>query len=156
MRFGWVKCRELFILFYYSGWFFWGGGSSRGIMVRVRLVNQKFAGSSRRYGRDCRWWSECPALFPTEVRPSTKPPIAPRVPQHWLPTAPGGVHSVCLFVCVHFSQLCVCALGWVKCRARVPSMGHPTWRHVTSFPFHFSILVAPSGPKWEAQLLIIT
>ncbi len=107
MRFGWVKCRELFILFYYSGCcFFGGGGSSRGIMVRVRLVNQKFAGSSRRYGRDCRWWSECPALFLTEVRPSTKPPIAPRAPQHWLPTAPGGVHSVCLFVCVHFSQLC--------------------------------------------------
>ncbi len=137
-----------FILFYYSGWFFWGGGrSSRGIMVRVRLVNQKFGGSSRRYGRDCRWWSECPALFPTEVRPSTKPPIAPRAPRHWLPTAPGGVHSVYLFVCVPFSQLCVCALGWVKRRARVPSMGHHTWRHVTSFPFHFSILVAPSGPK---------
>ncbi len=115
-----------FILLFRLLFFFGGGGSSRGIMVRVRLVNQKFAVSSRRYGRDCRWWSECPALFLTEVRPSTKPPIAPRAPQHWLPTAPGGVHSVCLFVCVHFSQLCVCALGWVKRRARVPSMGHHT------------------------------
>ncbi len=41
----------------------------------------------------------------TEVRPLSKapnPPTAPRVPQHWLPTAPG-----------------VYALGWVKCRAQI-------------------------------------
>ncbi len=36
------------------------------------------------------------------------------------------VHGVCVFttVCVHF--------GWVKCRARIPSMGHHTWPYVTS------------------------
>ncbi len=26
---------------------------------------------------------------------------------------------------------CVCALGWVKCRAQIPSMGHHTWPHTT-------------------------
>ncbi len=36
------------------------------------------------------------------------------------------VHGVCVFtaVCVHF--------GWVKCRARIPSMSHHTWSYVTS------------------------
>ncbi len=36
------------------------------------------------------------------------------------------VHGVVLFtaVCVHF--------GWVICRARIPSMGHPNWPYVTS------------------------
>ncbi len=35
------------------------------------------------------------------------------------------VHGVCMFpaVCVH--------LGWVKCRARIQSMGHHTWLYVT-------------------------
>ncbi len=32
----------------------------------------------------------------------TEPPTAPQAPQYWLPTA-----------------LCVCALGWVKCRAQI-------------------------------------
>ncbi len=39
----------------------------------------------------------------------------------------GCVFTVC--VCVHY---CVCALGWVKCRAQIPSMGHHTWPQVTS------------------------
>ncbi len=35
------------------------------------------------------------------------------------------VHGVCVFtaVCVH--------LGWVKCGAQIPSMGHHTWSYVT-------------------------
>uniref|UniRef100_A0A672TBF2 Dishevelled associated activator of morphosis 2 n=1 Tax=Sinocyclocheilus grahami TaxID=75366 RepID=A0A672TBF2_SINGR len=53
----------------------------------------------------------------------TEPPTAPQAPQHWLPTTP-GVCSGC--VCVHY---CVCALGWVKCRAQIPSMGYHTWPH---------------------------
>ncbi len=36
-------------------------------------------------------------------------------------------HGVC--VC---SLLCVCALGWVKRRVQIQSMGHHTWPHVTS------------------------
>ncbi len=32
-----------------------------------------------------------------------------------------------LWLCVHY---CVCALGWVKCRAQIPSMGHHIWQHV--------------------------
>ncbi len=56
----------------------------------------------------------------------TEPPTAPRAPQHkWLPTAP-GVCSWCVFtaVCVH--------LGWDKCRAQIPSIGHHSWPYVTS------------------------
>ncbi len=34
-----------------------------------------------------------------------------------------------LQVCVH---CCECALGWVKCREQIPSMGHHTWPHTTS------------------------
>uniref|UniRef100_A0A8C1TK71 Golgi associated, gamma adaptin ear containing, ARF binding protein 3a n=1 Tax=Cyprinus carpio TaxID=7962 RepID=A0A8C1TK71_CYPCA len=43
----------------------------------------------------------------------------------WLPNVP-GVCSWCVSVhcCVHF--------GWVKCRARILSMGHHTWLYVTS------------------------
>ncbi len=51
----------------------------------------------------------------------------------WLPTAPG----VC--VCLFTTHCCVCALGWVKCRAQIPSMGHHSWPHVTSFPFSFQL-----------------
>ncbi len=32
-------------------------------------------------------------------------------------------------MCVH---CCECALGWVKCRGQIPSMGHHTWPHTTS------------------------
>ncbi len=41
------------------------------------------------------------------------------------------VHGVCVFtaVCVHF--------GWVKCRARILSMGHHTWLYVTSLSLFF-------------------
>ncbi len=63
----------------------------------------------------------------------TKPPTAPWAPQHkWLPTAP-GVCSRCVFtaVCVIF--------GWVKCRARIPSMGHHTWPYVTSLSLNSAI-----------------
>ncbi len=66
------------------------------------------------------------------------------------------VHGVCVFtvcvcsrcVCVHgvcvqgVCSRCVCALGRVKCRARIPSMGHHTWLYVTllsCFHFHTSL-----------------
>ncbi len=44
---------------------------------------------------------------------------------------------VLLQVCVH---CCECALGWVKCRGQIPSMGHHTWPHTTSLSFSLSIL----------------
>ncbi len=43
----------------------------------------------------------------------------------------GWTIPVLLQVCVH---CCECALGWVKCRGQIPSMGHHTWPHTTS-PF---------------------
>ncbi len=39
------------------------------------------------------------------------------------------LHMTLLQVCVH---CCECALGWVKCRGQIPSMGHHTWPHTTS------------------------
>ncbi len=74
-----------------------------------------------------------PAIF-------TEPPAAPRAPQQYgCPLLWVCVHGVCVCVCVcvcvvHYSLLCVCALGWVKCRAHIPSMGH------TSRPFLFLFL----------------
>ncbi len=50
-----------------------------------------------------------------------KPPIAPRALEQWLPNAPGAC-SQC--VCVFTIHCCVCALGWVKCRGPISSMGH--------------------------------
>ncbi len=52
-----------------------------------------------------------------EVRPlsnGTKPPTSPPI---WL-------HTVCVYYCV-------CALGWVKCRAQILSMGHHTCSNLT-------------------------
>ncbi len=44
---------------------------------------------------------------------------------------------VCVCVCVFCVCVCVCSLlcvhvGWVKCRAQIPSMSHHTWPYVTS------------------------
>ncbi len=49
------------------------------------------------------------------------PNCSPGAAAIWLPTAP--------YVC---SLPCVCALGWVKCRAQIPSMDHHIWPHITS------------------------
>ncbi len=66
--------------------------------------------------------SECTALSSPSIPRLRCPWARHRIPK-WLPTAPG----VC--VCVH--AVCV-HLGWVKCRALIPSMGYHTWPHVTS------------------------
>ncbi len=42
------------------------------------------------------------------------------------------VHSVCVFT----THCCVCALGWVKCRSPISSMGHHTWQYITFFFFY--------------------
>ncbi|MCJ8730019.1 hypothetical protein PDJAM_G00113290, partial [Pangasius djambal] len=65
----------------------------------------------------------------TEVRPLSKalnPQLLPGCcSKKGCPLLRVCVHGVC----VHY---CVCAHGWVKCRAQIPSMGHHTWLHVTS------------------------
>ncbi len=83
-------------------------------------------GSNLGSGRNCLWGEWIASVFSTfntttEMRPLRKAPN-----RHWLPTAP-GVCSWC--VC---SLLCVCTLGWDKCRAQIPSMGHRTWSYVAS------------------------
>ncbi len=59
----------------------------------------------------------------TEVRPLSKAPNPQLLPGH------RSIGCPLLRVCVH---CCVCALGWDKCRAQIPSMGHHTWPHITS------------------------
>ncbi len=82
--------------------------------------NRKVAGSSLGPAGIVGGGRECIVLSPPSLprlEQGTKPPTAPRAPQHkWLPTALG----VCVCVCV-----CV-DLGWVKFRAQIPSMGHVT------------------------------
>ncbi len=60
------------------------------------------------------------------------------------------VHCVCMCVCVCvFTSHCyVCAFGWVKCRAQIPSMEHHIWPNVISFPI-FLYVNAQSGGVWE-------
>ncbi len=85
----------------------------------------------------------------------TKPPTAPRAPQHqWLPTAP-GVYSRCVCVC---SLLCVCTLDGINA-------DHKFWVWVTilvrmSCHFHFHGLVdatdfLPSSIPSHEHLTII-
>ncbi len=94
--------------------------------------------------------SECPAVSPPSIpRLRWDPWARHRTPNCSPGTAALAAHcSGCVFtvcVCVHY---CVCALGWVKCRAQIPSMGHHTWPHVTSlslishiqFSIHYTII----------------
>ncbi len=64
----------------------------------------------------------------TEVWPLSKTPN----PINGCPLLWVCVHCVCVFtaVCVH--------LGWDKCRAQIPSMGHHTWSYVTSLSLSLS------------------
>ncbi len=65
----------------------------------------------------------------------TEPPTVARAPrQYGCPLLWVSVHGVCE------CSRCVCALGWVKCRAQIPSMGHHIWPHVTSLHVHFSFM----------------
>ncbi len=114
-------------------------------------------GLSLRSGRDCRWGgvnNQCtlPPSIP-RLRWDRTPNCSPGAAAIWLPvpTAP-GVCSRC--VCVHY---CVCALGWVKCRAQIPSMGHHTWPHVTSITFIYkSSPMASWDIKVDAHFRIST
>ncbi len=79
--------------------------------------------SSLRSGSNCRWgewmYSALFTLNTTTEVPLSKAPN-PQMAAHC---------SGCVCVCVH--AVCV-HLGWVKCRALIPSMGYHTWPHVTS------------------------
>ncbi len=86
------------------------------------------------------------AEYTTEV-PLSKAPNPQLLPGRCsinLSTAPVCVHCVC--VCV-FTAVCV-HFRWVKCRARVPSMGHHTWPHITSLHNHFTSYI------WFASFMI--
>ncbi len=90
--------------------------------------NPKVLGSNLRSGRDCRWGEWITSTLSTfntmtEVRPLSKAPNPQLLPGR------RSIGCPLLQVYVHY---CVCALGWVKCRAQIPSMGHHTWPHTTS------------------------
>ncbi len=107
--------------------------------------NPKVVGSNLRSSRDCRWgewmYSALFTLNTTTEVPLSKAPNLQLLPGRRsindCPLLRVCVHGVCVFtaVCVH--------LGWVKCRARIPSMGHHSWLYVTSLHFtslHFTSL----------------
>ncbi len=54
------------------------------------------------------------------------------------------VHGVCVFTAV-----CVCT--WVKCRARIPSMGHHTWPYVTSLSLSLFISTIHTA-RWSRKI----
>ncbi len=58
----------------------------------------------------------------------------------------GCVFTVCVCVCV-FTAVCV-HVGWVKCRAPIPSMGHHTWPYVTSLSLYSDGLFFLTEPLW--------
>ncbi len=80
--------------------------------------------------------SECPVLSTvnttTEVRPLSKAPNSQLLPgRRSINGCPltGCVFTVCVCVwCLFTTHCCVCALGWVKCRAQIQSMGRHTWQ----------------------------
>ncbi len=93
-------------------------------------------GSSLRSGRDCRWGEWVTKTLSTLN--TTNPQLLPgrRI-----------IGCPLLRVYVHY---CVCALGWVKCRAQIPSMGHHTWPHTTSLSLSFPFpLIEGIYPKMK-------
>ncbi len=117
-----------------------------------------------RAGRNCRWgeWmysalstfnitTRCPW-----ARHRTHCPLL-RVCVHGVCVHGVCVHGVCVHCCVCvcsllcvFTAVCVCVhccvcvhgvcvhFGWVKCRARIPSMGHHTWLYVTTLSLNIA------------------
>ncbi len=62
--------------------------------------------------------------MPPQARPLSKavnPQLLPRCRSNMAAHSSGCVFTVCVY-----------ALGWVECRAQIPSMGHHTWPHITS------------------------
>ncbi len=91
---------------------------------------------------DCEWT----ALSPPSI-PWLRCPWA----RHWTPNCSPGAGAMaalcsgCVFtVCVFTTHCCVCALGWVKCRAPISSMGHHTWQYITLllllYYYHMSLM----------------
>ncbi len=109
-------------------------GAVVALMVRE---SEKVMGLSTSTGRDCRWgeWMTSALFHPQyhdcgeTLEQGTEPPTALQAPQqkNGCSLLQVYVHGVC--VCSLLSA--VCALGWVKCRRQILSMGH-----VTFFPFY--------------------
>ncbi len=72
----------------------------------------------------CRPWLSSTLTATTEA---LNPQLLPGRRSNMVAHCSGCVFTVCV---------CVCALGWVKCRAQIQSMCHHTWPHVTSIHFH--------------------
>ncbi len=120
--------------------------------IESRTCNPKVTGSSLRSGRNCRWgeWitSTFSALNTTTEVPLTEPPTAPRTRSIGCPL---------LRVCVHGVCVCVCALGWVKCKAQIPSMDqlYLATCHVTSLSFRFSFFKGISMISFLGSIIVI-
>ncbi len=119
------------IMLHIRQWQSWPNRSS------VRLVTQGSGFESRVWQElsvGGRWITVVLSTFntTTEVRPLSKAPNP-----HLLPGC-CSIGCPLLQVCVCSRCVCVCALGWVKCREQILSMGHHTWPHVNFSFFFFS------------------
>ncbi len=94
-------------------------------------------GSNLRSGRDWRWglWMNSTlSSFNTMTEvPLSKAPNPQLLPGRW------RVCSQC--VCSLLTAVCVCALGWVKCRGPISSMGH----HTSHFFFKLLLILKTWG-----------
>ncbi len=88
--------------------------------------------------RDCRWGEWISSTLST-LNTTTEVPLSKAPNPQLLPGRCSINGSPLLRVCVRCVCVCVCLftaacvhLGWVNCRAQIPSLGHHTWPHVTS------------------------
>ncbi len=98
-------------------------------------------------GGDCEWT----ALSPPSI-PWLRCPWARHRTPNWSPGAGAmAAHcSRCVFtvcVCVFTTHCCVCALGWVKCRAPISSVGHHTWQYITLLVIYYYYIGATDSKQ---------
>ncbi len=98
-------------------------------VIYLQRLWVRISGPAGIEGGDCEWT----ALSPPSI-PWLRCPWA----RHRTPNCSPGAGAMaahcsgCVFtVCVFTTQCCVCALGWVKCRGPISSMGHHIWQYIT-------------------------
>ncbi len=120
----------------------------RGLMVRlvIQRLWVRISGPAGIGGGDYEWTALSPPSIPWLRCPWARhqTPNAPRTLEQWLPTAPG----------VFITHCCVCALGWVKCRAPISSMGHHTWQYIITLFYLFFIMCSRVYGRGECSGVI--
>ncbi len=106
-----------------------------------------------RSGRDC-WWGEWLTSTLSTLNTTTEVSLSKALNPQLLP---GCWSNGCplLWVHVHYSLLCVCALGWVKCRAPILSMGHHTWQYITLLLFIIRLFLLLAHTDYGSFLICV-